>query len=137
MPERPFRVLPRVTPRNEHFWRGGAEGELRFLRCGDCGSYVHPPAPLCGGCLSRSLRVEAVSGRARVATFTLNYQEWVPGPDHPYVIAIVELEEDPSVRLMTNIVNCEPEAVRIGMPVEVVFEEHDDVHVPLFQPVAG
>ncbi len=137
MTGKPFRVLPRVTPQNEHFWRGGAAGRLQFLRCGDCRRYLHPPAPVCGSCLSKNLGVEAVSGRARVATFTLNHKEWVPAPDHPYVIAIVEIDEDPSVRLMTNLVNCDPAAVHIGMPVEVVFEAHDDVHIPLFQPRGG
>lgn len=134
MADKPFRVLPRVTPQNEHFWRGGAEGKLQFLRCGDCGDYLHPPAPVCGGCLSKNLAVTPVSGRATVATFTLNYKEWVPAPDHPYAIAIVEIEEDPRVRLMTNIVECDPGDVRIGMPVEVVFEEYEDVFVPLFRP---
>jgi uncharacterized OB-fold protein len=133
--ELPFRVLPRVTRQNEHFWRGGADGELRFLRCQPCGSYVHPPAPVCPACLSKELAAEAVSGRARVATFTLNHQPWVPSPDHPYVIAIVEIEEQPDVRLMTNIVNCPPEDVYIGMPVQVCFEEHEDVFVPVFFPV--
>ncbi len=77
----------------------------------------------------------AVSGRAVVATFTLNHQPWVPSPDHPYCIAIVEIEEQPGLRLMTNVVGCAPEEVEIGMPVEVVFEQHDDVWFPLFQPV--
>ncbi len=135
MADKPFRVLPKVTPQNEHFWTGGAAGELRFLRCGACQTYVHPPAPVCPECLSKRLAPEAVSGRARVASFTINHQPWVPAPDHPYVIAIVEIEEQPDVRLMTNIVNCEPDAVQIGMPVRVVFEEHEDVHVPLFEPV--
>jgi hypothetical protein len=134
MPDLPFRVLPRVTPRNEHFWRGGAQGELRFLRCADCAHYVHPPQPRCPACLGKSLRPEAVSGRATVASVTLNHKPWVPGPDHPYAIAIVEIEEQPSLRLMTNVVNCAPESVRIGMPVRVVFEERDDVHLPLFEP---
>ena len=48
--EKPFRLLPRVTPANEHFWRGGREGELRFLRCGPCGTFVHPPSPRCPAC---------------------------------------------------------------------------------------
>ena len=56
---KPFRILPEVTPENEHFWRGGAEGELRLLRCSDCAEYVHPPAPVCGGCLSTKLAPEA------------------------------------------------------------------------------
>ena len=55
----------------------------------------------------------------------------------PYVIAIVELEEDPEVRLTTQIVDCPVEDVRIGMPVEVEFEHHDDVWIPVFRPVAG
>ncbi len=135
MSDKPFRMLPRVTERNAHFWRGGAEGELRFLRCRGCRTWVHPPAPICPQCLEKDLAPEAVSGRATVATFTLNHQPWVPAPDHPYAIAIVELPEQTGLRLMTNIVNCPPEDVHIGMPVRVVFEERDDVFVPLFEPV--
>lgn len=135
MAEKPFRVLPRVTPSNEHFWRGGADGKLQFLRCRDCKTYVHPPAPVCPACYRKDLEVAAVSGRATVLTYTLNHQPWVPAPDHPYAIAIVEIEEQKGLRLMTNIVNCAAESVRIGMPVQVVFEEHEDVFVPLFEPV--
>jgi uncharacterized OB-fold protein len=69
-------------------------------------------------------------------TFTLNHQQWVPAPDHPYAIAIVELDEQPGLRLMTNIVGCPAEQVAIGMRVQVVFEEHEDVFVPLFEPAA-
>jgi uncharacterized OB-fold protein len=134
MTEQPFRVLPRVTRRNEHFWRGGAEGELRFLRCRSCRTYVHPPSPRCPDCLGDDLAAEAVSGRATVLTFTLNHQPWVPAADHPYAIAIVEIEEQEGLRLMTNIVHCPAEDVRVGMPVRVVFEEHEDVFIPLFEP---
>jgi hypothetical protein len=135
MPEKPFRVLPKVTPSNEHFWRGGAEAELRFLRCTPCGCYIHPPSPRCPECMGKQLEVAAVSGRATVATFTLNHQPWVPAPDHPYAIAIVEIEEQPTLRLMTNIVHCPVDEVRIGMRVQVCFEAHDDVYIPLFEPI--
>lgn len=130
----PFRVLPRVTPETEHFWTGGRDGKLQFLRCDECSEYVHPPAPVCPRCLGRSLSVAAVSGRAVVATYTINHQPWYPGLDPPYVIAIVEIEEQPSVRLMTNIVGCPPESVSVGMPVQVTFEEYDDVWLPFFTP---
>ena len=136
MADKPFRVLPRVTPENEHFWRGGRQGELRFLRCRACACYIHPPAPLCPRCLSRDVAPEAVSGRARLATYTVNHQPWYPGLDPPYVIAIVEIEEQPDVRLMTNIVNCEVDRVEIGMRVTVTFEEHEDVWIPLFEPAS-
>ena len=132
---KPFRLLPQVTPENEHFWRGGADGELRFLRCGSCGYYVHPPAPLCPECLSRDLAAEAVSGRAVVHTFTVNHQAWIPGFDPPYLVAIVELEEQEGLRLTTNLVKCEPEDVSIGMRVKTLFEDvGDDVYLPLFEP---
>ena len=134
MAEKPFRVLPRLTDLNRHFWTGGAEGRLQFLRCSPCGTWVHPPAPVCPACLSRDVAPAAVSGRATVASFTLNHQPWVPAPDHPYAIAIVEIEEQPGLRLMTNVVHCAPESVRIGMPVRVVFEQRGDVWIPLFEP---
>ena len=135
---KPFRVLPRVTPETEPFWTAGAEGVLKFLRCADDGTFVHPPAPVCPTCLQRRREWEPVSGRATVATYTVNHQPWYPGLDPPYVVAIVAIEEDPSVRLMTNIVGCPPEAVRIDMPVRVAFEQYaDDVWLPFFAPVAG
>jgi uncharacterized OB-fold protein len=129
-----FRVLPRVTPSNEHFWRGGAQGKLQFLRCKPCGTWIHPPSPVCPSCYCKELEIAAVSGLATVATFTLNHQPWVPAPDHPYAIAIVELDEQRGLRLMTNIVKCPAESVKIGMRVRVVFEQRDDVWIPLFEP---
>jgi uncharacterized OB-fold protein len=133
----PFRILPELTKESEHFWRGGQAGELRFLRCRACRSYVHPPAPVCSSCRGRELAPEAVSGRGVVHSYTVNHQPWVPADAVPYVIAIVELEEQAGLRLTTNIVGCAPEAVRIGMPVRVVFEPAGDVFVPLFEPLGG
>lgn len=133
-PDAPFRVLPKLTSRNEAFWTGGRAGELRIQRCTDCATWVHPPQPICPSCTGKNLETPAVSGRATVATFTVNHQEWIPGSKDRYVIAIVELEEEPSVRLTTNVVDCAPEDVRIGMPVRAVFEEREDVWIPLFAP---
>lgn len=131
----PFRILPRVTDRNRHFWTGGAGGELRFQRCAGCGLLLHPPTVVCPRCLGRDLGVAPVSGRATVVTYTVNHQAWMPEPEPPYTVAIVELVEQEGLRLTTNIVNCPPEAVRIGMPVRVVFEERDgEVWIPLFEP---
>jgi uncharacterized OB-fold protein len=115
--DRPFRVLPRVTKSNEHFWRGGAEGKLQFERCNACATWIHPPSPVCPSCYGKDVAVAAVSGLATVVTFTLNHQPWVPAPDHPYAIAIVELDEQPGLRLMTNIVGCPAADVSIGIPL--------------------
>jgi uncharacterized OB-fold protein len=126
--------LPALHDGNRFFWTAGAEGELRFLRCRDCGHYMHPPRPRCASCRGEGLAPETVSGRASVATFTINHQPWTPGMEVPFVVAIVELPEQQGLRLMTNLVGCAPEDVRIGMPVQVVFEQHEDVWLPYFEP---
>ena len=136
MSETEFRLIPEVTPETEHFWRGGERGELVFLRCESCRNYIHPPSPVCPECLSRELSPEPVSGHGTVATYTVNHQPWNPSVKVPYVIALVEIDEQPSVRLMTNIVGCDPEDVHVGMRVRVKFEEQDDVYRPLFEPEA-
>jgi uncharacterized OB-fold protein len=129
----PLRPLPALTPETEFFWTSGADGRLRFLRCNDCYTYVHPPAPVCPACMSRALAPEAVTGRGTVTTFTVNHQAWGL-LDPPYVIAIVELVEQPGLRLTSNLVGIEPDAVRSGLPVQVHFEQVDDVWLPLFEP---
>jgi uncharacterized protein len=134
---RPFRVLPALLPENEHFWTGGRDGELCFLRCDACGWWLHPPSPRCPRCLGTALTVTAASGDAVVHTFTVNWQPWFPNLDPPYVVAIVELPEQEGLRLTTNIVGCEPDGVSIGMPVRVVFEEYDGVWLPFFTPAVG
>jgi uncharacterized OB-fold protein len=138
---KPFRLLPKLADDVAPFWTGGARGELVFWRCQDCEYYIHPPQPICPMCHSKNLATEAVSGRATVATYSVNYQPWMPGPELPYIVAIVEIVEQPSVRLTTNLVNLEPDAVVIGMPVRVTFEHHPDpegdVWIPLFEPETG
>ena len=135
MSDLPFRLLPRVGPENEHFWTGGAEGELRLLRCNACDAWVHPPQPICPECLGEPLRVEATSGRATLHSYTVNHHPWIPGFDPPYIIAIVELAEDPRVRITTNLVNCEEADVEIGMALRACFEEREDgIFLPLFEP---
>ncbi len=95
---------------------------------------VHPPAPICPSCHSLNLSVKTVSGRGTIASFTINHQPWYPLMPLPYVVALVEIEEDPRVRLVTNIVGCDPGEVRIGMSVNVEFEQVEDVYLPLFRP---
>jgi uncharacterized protein len=137
----PVVVLPELTDRNRHFWQGGAQGELVFLRCHDCGYYLHPPIPVCPIDQSKDVRPEAVSGRATLASYTVNHHPWLPGFETPYVVAIVEFPEQTGLRLTSNLVNCPIEEIRIGMALRVVFRHHEDargdVWVPLFEPEPG
>jgi uncharacterized OB-fold protein len=74
-----------------------------------------------------------VSGRGRVLTFTVNHQVWTPELSEPFVVAIIELEEQAGLRFLSNVVNCDPENIAIDMPVRVVFEQNEDVWIPLFE----
>ena len=132
----PKRSLPALDKDNRAFWTWGAEGKLAIYRCQDCSYYVHPPVGFCPKCEGRRVAPEATSGKAYVETFTINYKQWVPGLPERYVLALVRLAEQGDVRLVTNIVNCAPDDVRFDMPVKVLFEQHEDVWVPFFEPEA-
>jgi uncharacterized OB-fold protein len=137
MSDAPFRILPRITERNEAFWSSGQDGRLRFQRCGSCRYWIHPHSVLCPQCLGKDLAYEAVSGRAVVHTFTVNHQPWMPVPELPFALAIVELPEQEGLRLTTVIVHCPVDDVAIGMPVQVTFEAHEDenIWIPMFEPI--
>lgn len=127
--------LPQLDDVNRFFWTSGANGELLIQRCDDCGYWLHPPSVTCSNCLSENLKAEAVSGLGTIVAATLNYQPWMPGMAVPFCIAIVELDEQYGMRLTTNIVGVPPEKVAIGQRVKVVFEQQEDVWLPLFTPI--
>lgn len=133
----PDRPMPAIEPGSEFYWTGGADGRLHLARCEVCETWIHPPVPYCAACGSEQVGVAAVSGRGRVATFTVNEQRWIPGLEVPYVIAAVELAEQKELYVFANIVGCPTHDVRSGMKVEVLFEQHGDTFIPLFQPVGG
>ena len=135
--DEPFeRAEPPVTGRTGRFWTSGAEGVLRILRCRSCGRYQHPPRPVCPWCRGRELDWDAVSGRGTVWSWTVNRYQWQPVMPAPYVIAEVELDEQADLRLLTNVVDCAPDAVHVGLPVEVCFTRSGATHIPLFRPVS-
>jgi hypothetical protein len=122
------------------YWEGTGRGELVLQRCRACRKVQHRPRALCASCLSGELEHFVASGRGKIYTYTVTNQNQAPGfrEATPYVMAYVELEEGP--RLLTNVVGCEPEQVRIGMPVVVDFApcepspEGDAFAVPRFRP---
>jgi uncharacterized OB-fold protein len=134
MSHTPEPPLPQLDDANRFFWTSGADGLLRVLRCQTCRYWLHPPAPICPQCLGDQLKPEAVSGLATVEAVTINYQQWTPGMKVPFVVAIVELDEQKSLRLTTNIVGVPVDAVHIGQRVRVDFEHREDVWLPLFTP---
>jgi acetyl-CoA acetyltransferase/uncharacterized OB-fold protein len=132
----PGRPLPQLTIQNEYFWTAGAEGELRLQECQGCQALIHPPAPICRYCRGRDIKVRAVSGKATLSAFTVNHRFGFPDLPPPYVVAQVAIAEDPRVRLTTNIIDCDPDDLELGQPVEVVFQHLADVWLPVFKPAA-
>jgi uncharacterized OB-fold protein len=133
MAEHPKRSFPAITQANHHFWCGGSDGNLHILRCGDCDHWIHPFAARCPSCRSANIAPQAVSGSGTVVGFTVNHQQWQPDFDVPYVVAIIELEEQNDVRLMTNMPRTPIADVQVGMPVKVYFEQHGEIFCPLFE----
>lgn len=128
-------LLPTVNRETEPFWEACRRHELLLKRCRECGRFHYYPRAICPHCLSLETEWVKAIGRGRVYTFTVTYQNrhWAFKDKTPYVLAYVELEE--GVRMMTNIVQCRPEEVHIGMPVEVVFEDlADRIALPKFKP---
>ncbi len=129
------RAMPRLDPLNRPFWTGGAEGELRLMRCSDCSFFIHPPRPVCPKCLSDHVVPQAVAGTGVIDTFTVNYQKWHPQLEVPFIIARVALDGAPGVYLTTNIVGCPVEEVDVGDRVAVKFLQQGEVYLPLFEKI--
>jgi acetyl-CoA acetyltransferase/uncharacterized OB-fold protein len=131
----PFAPVPAIEPESEAYWTAARAGRLAMTRCRACRWIIHPSRPVCSRCRSRDVAPEDLSGLATVVTYTVNHQRWMPGLEVPYVVAIVELVEQRNLRLMTNVVECAPDDVHIGMPVAVRFENvTDEVALPVFAP---
>ncbi len=129
------RKLPALNADNAAFWQGGEHGELLIHYCTPCQRYFHPPAPVCPHCASFEVMPRAVSGQGKVLSFTINHQQWLPGLEVPYVVAIVELADQDGLHFVSNIVHCAAEDVFIDMPVTVTFLHIEDVWLPLFERV--
>lgn len=125
--------VPTPTLETRPYWEGCARHELLIQRCDACGNHQFFPRLYCSSCFSDRVGWTRASGRATILSFTVVRRPVSPAfaDEVPYVVALVTLEEGPT--MMTNIVGCEPEALRVGMPVEVTFENRGDVSIPQFR----
>ena len=118
------------------FWEGAARGELLVQQCADCDSFQYPPTVVCEKCQSRDVRAARVSGRGTLYSLTVMHQAFLPvfAEDLPFTIALVDLDDAPGARLLTNIVEADPAELAAGDALEVVFEPRGDYAVPQFRP---
>jgi hypothetical protein len=135
MPAELARLHP--DPWTEPFWSAAREHRLVAPRCRRCGAFRMPPAPFCWKCRSQAVDWVALSGRGTVFTFNVTRQALIPQlrPAIPYVVAVVELEGAPGVRLISNVIDVDPARVRIGLPVRVAWDDIDEeTTIPRFVP---
>lgn len=130
------RPIPPISELTAPYWDAARRGEFVMQQCSACGHRPFPPRAHCPDCGAADLAWNSASGRGTVYTYTIAHRPPHPvfAGQCPFVLAVVELEEGP--RLMTNIVDCAPGDVRIGMAVHVCFEPVDDsdVMLPVFRP---
>ncbi len=129
-------------PPTQEFWAAAARGELAVPRCDACRRYVWYPDGRCRFCRSQSSTWTRLSGRGRVFSWSVVRRAFIPelAEDVPYVAALVAIDEDPAVRLVTRLLDCDPAQLRIDMPVRVVFRPlrfpgvPGEVAAPMFVP---
>jgi uncharacterized OB-fold protein len=133
---KPNRPRPAVNLDNAFFFEGAKDEKLLIQTCSSCGALRHPPGPMCPQCQSLEWEAIEASGQGTVYSFVTNHYPQVPAFDYPLNVALIELEE--GVRLISNVVGIDADAVEIGMPVAVVFTAFDDeLTLPQFQPVGS
>jgi uncharacterized OB-fold protein len=133
-------VRPAPDSLTSFFWDGARERKLLIQKCASCGRFQHPPEPVCHHCLSFDLGAGEVSGRGTIYSFEIATQAFHPwfADKIPFVIAVVELAEQPGLKLITNIVEADLAAIEIGDEVQVTWRQLDDEFtLPVFRPVGG
>ena len=133
-------VPPAINDLTRPFWDAARAGRLAIQRCGACGYFNHPPVEECDRCLSNDLAFEDVAGTGTVWSYTVMHQKSVAGFEEatPYVTALVELDEQPMLLLVTNLPGSSPDSIEIGTPVSAIFPASPDgLVLPQFTPVAG
>lgn len=128
--------IPKPPPvgENQGFWDGVKNGNLVFQRCKECGARVHPPRPICPSCRSLEKEWAPSSGKGIIHSWVVYREAPHPGFVAPYAVVLVELEE--GVRLISNVVDMELDEIQIGMPVEAVFDNvTDELALPKFRKV--
>ena len=129
--------IPLPGPMSQPFFDGAKRHELLVMRCRACGTHRLTERSTCPECWSEEYEWVRASGRGKVYTYVLMHQQLHPGfaDEIPYNVAVIELEEGP--RLVSNIVECPNEGLRVDMPVEAVFDDiSDEVTLVRFRPMA-
>jgi uncharacterized OB-fold protein len=128
---------PAADERTQPFWDAAAKGQLVAPRCTECGTFRMPPGRFCPNCLSMELEYVPLPGTGTVFTSIVVHEPLRSGTEGhvPYVPAAIEADGAPGIRFISNVVDCDPDAVEIGMKVRVVFHPvSDTLTLPFWRP---
>ncbi|ABW13870.1 protein of unknown function DUF35 [Parafrankia sp. EAN1pec] len=131
--------VPLPEPASEGFWAAARDGRLVAQRCTTCRNYLYPPDIVCPRCLTETLEYVHLSGAATLYSFVVMNRAFYAGfaEDLPYVVAFVELDEQPGLRMVSNVVGSDPAALRIGDRLQVEFDDRGTQSVPVFRVREG
>lgn len=128
------RAIPVPCEITKPYWEAAKRHVLVMQKCSNCGYYNYPPKPICERCNSERVSFEPVSGLGKIYSYTIMNVSRVPSFEIPYMNIVVELEEQAGLLIITNLLDSDPQKVKLGSPVEVVFEEiSDNVSLPQFK----
>lgn len=124
-----------TDPWTEPFWVAAREGRLVAAQCGDCAHFRMPPTPYCPHCQSQNTQWPTLAGTGTVYSYAVCNRSPFPGvEDFIYIPIVVELDDAPGIRLVSNLVGIDPEQVKIGMAVSVEWNSiNDDWRQPIFR----
>jgi uncharacterized OB-fold protein len=134
-PQRTGIPLPEPTPVSGPFWDGCAVKELRYQRCSQCGRAEFDPAWVCRACGSDRLVWQVSKGRGEIYSHTVVWRPQTPEFTVPYAVVIVAFDE--GFMLLTNLIGCAVDKVRIGLRVRVIFHDVGDIMLPYVTPDDG
>jgi len=119
------------------FWSHTRNKKLTYQQCKNCNTIVFYPRAHCTGCTNGDLEWKTASGKGKVYTYSVVRQSYHPffRTKIPYAVAWIDLDEGP--RILSNVVGVDDPLtdIKIGMPVTVEWEEHEELNIPLFKPV--
>ena len=136
--ERTGRYLPIIYPEEIPFWEATKQRQLKLQRCNSCGKAWYPIGPTCPHCFSSDFKWDTMCGKGVVSAFVIYHKAWTKYFEDkvPYAVVQVQLDEGP--RLTTNVRECGLRDIRIGMPVESIYEDiTEDITLVQFRPVKG
>lgn len=127
-------IFPNISELTRPWWQACREGRLLLPHCKDCGKHFFRPEVACTHCFSLNWEWTEASGLGTLYSYSEIHRAPVPGFKTPAIFAIIDLDEGPAI--FSNVVECPPDRLHIGMRLRVTFEAWtDDVTLPKFQPL--